>query len=369
MEHLVNPHILELRPYKAGKPTEEIQRLYNLKKVIKLASNENPFPVSQQVSEAIQREIRQIHLYPDTDSYYLCSELGKYNGVTKEYVGVGAGSVELIRMIIRAFLRPGETVLTSEKSFIFYRGATTEFAGQAAYREAPMTDDYKFDLDAMYDMIDENTKIIFITNPNNPTGTILPKKTIMDFIDKVPEDKIVVLDNAYHEYVDNFGDYADGIAEAPERKNLIVLRTFSKIYALAGLRIGYAIANKEIISYLARVKAPFNVTRVAQAAAWASIKDDTFKNESAALNRKNKEKLFNQLNQLDIKVVPSQTNFLMFFPGTDIEETNNRLLQEGVIIRPLQAFGVPDAMRVSVGFEEDNDFFVEKLKKILEEMR
>jgi len=365
MESYVNPNVLDLTPYKPGKPVEEIQREYNLDRVVKLASNENPFEVPGRVSAAISKEIGQINMYPDNVSYYLRKRLAEYNNVSDENLVIGAGSVELIRMIIRCFLRPGETVLTSEKTFIFYKIATLEAAGKAAYVEAPMDDRHTFDLDAVYNKIDDSTRIIFITNPNNPTGTMLPKQQILDFIDKVPQDKIIVLDNAYHEYVAHQENYADGIDLAVNRKNVIVLRTFSKIYALAGLRVGYAFAHKDMIAVLNRVKAPFNVTRLAQVAAMASLENDDFKNESRQLNIKNREKLFAQLTELGLHVVPSETNFLMFLPGQDISQLNQRLMEQGVIIRPLQAFDVHDGMRVTVGFEADNDFFIEKLKQVL----
>lgn len=360
----VNTNVNELTPYKPGRPVEEIQREYNLDRIVKLASNENPFSVSPAVAAAIQEEVANINFYPETNCFYLRRKLAEYNGVEDENVVVGCGSVEIIRMIVKTFLKPGETVLTSEKSFVFYKVATVESFGKAAYVEAPMDENYTFDLDAIYDRIDEKTRIIFITNPNNPTGTMLPKQKILDFIDRVPEDKIIVLDNAYHEYVEDQANYAGGIREAVERKNVIVLRTFSKIYALAGLRVGYAITNKDIIALISRMKAPFNVPRLSQVAALASLQDDEFKNKSAALNAKNKKKLFKQLTDMGFRVIPSETNFLMFLPGQDPMELNKRLLQEGVIIRPLAGFGVPEAIRVTVGFEEDNDFFIEKLKKI-----
>jgi len=368
VKYLVNSNVLDLQPYKPGKPVEELQREYEPEHIVKLASNENPFPVPANVAAAVNREIANFNYYPENDSYYLKHRLAEYNGIDAENVIVGAGSVELIRMIARVFLKPGETVLTSQKTFLLYRIAAFEIGGKAALIETPMGEDYSIDLDALYGLVDHKTKIIFIANPNNPTGSMIPRQKMMDFIAAVPGDKIIVLDNAYHEYVRSPADYPDAKEEALNRRNLIVLRTFSKIYALAGLRIGYAIANKEIISYLNRVKAPFNVTRAAQAAASASLESDDFKKRSAHLNLKNKEKLFLQLKEMGMKVLPSEANFLCFFPGVDTEDLNQRLLKEGVIIRPLHAFGVPDGMRVTVGFEEDNDFFVEKLKKVLSEM-
>lgn len=369
MKDLVNPNVLNLVPYKAGKPVEELEREYKLERVVKLASNENPFHVPQNVAAAITREINNIHTYPESDCYYLRQRVAEYNGVKPDQVIIGAGSVELIRLIVNTFLKPGETVLTSQKTFVMYMIAALDKGGKEAFVEVPMGDDYTFDIDALYNRIDEKTKVIFITNPNNPTGTMLPRKKIIDFIDKVPGDKIIVLDNAYHEYVSNMDDYVDGIKESVNRKNLVVLRTFSKIYALSGLRVGYAITNEEITGYLNRVKSPFNVTRFAQVAALASLENDDFKNQSAALNQKNKKILLAQLDNLGLKVVPSETNFLMFFPGVNLMELNTRLLREGVIIRPLGGFGVPDAMRVTIGFQEDNDFFIEKLEKVLREMK
>jgi histidinol-phosphate aminotransferase len=366
MEYSVNPNILELMPYKPGIPVEEIQREYNPDRIVKLGSNENPFPVPAHVAAAISTEINKINTYPDNVSFYLRQRLAEYIGVDKENIVAGAGSVEIIRMIIRSFLNPGETVLTSEKTFLFYGIATIEQAGKSAYIEAPMGDDYTFDLDAIYRLMDDSTKIIFLTNPNNPTGTMLPKQAVLDFVASVPENKLVVLDNAYHEYVMDPDNYADGIHEAINRKNVIVLRTFSKIYALAGLRIGYAVSNRGIIALLNRVKAPFNVTRISQAAALASLESDDFKNKSVALNVKNRGKLTRQLEDLGLRVIPSETNFLLFIPPIDPLELNRKLLEQGVIIRPLNAFGAPEAMRVTVGFEEDNDYFIEKLKKTIE---
>lgn len=370
MKELINPNVLELTPYRPGRPVEEIQRVFNLDRVIKLASNENPFPLPSHVVEAINREISRLNMYPCSDCYYLRNRLAEYNGVSDKNIVVGAGSVELIRMIVKTLLNPGKggKVLTSEKTFVMYKIAAVEEGGKQALVEVPLGDDYRYDLERMYRMVDRETRIIFIANPNNPTGTLLSKKELIDFIDKIPRDIMVVLDNAYQEYVTDAGgeaDYLDAIEMAVSRKNVVVLRTFSKIYALAGLRIGYAVSNEAVISYLARVKAPFNVTRVAQAAALASLQDDEFKINSAALNAKNREELFRRLTQMGLKVVPSKANFLLFFPPVDTAVLNRQLLKEGIIIRPLQAFGIPDGIRVTIGSEEDNEFFVEKLKKVL----
>jgi histidinol-phosphate aminotransferase len=365
MESLVNPNILQISPYIPGKPVEEIQREFNLEKVVKLASNENLLPIPENVKKAISDELSQVHYYPDSDNFYLRQRLAELNSLQPEQVIVGAGSVELIHMLIRTFLKSGEKVLTSEKTFSLYKIATTEFAGQAAFLEIPMDGNLCFDLEAMARRIDGQTKIIFITNPNNPTGTFLPAAAIRRFMQKVPKDKIIVLDNAYQEYFDDPNDYVTGLDEIRAEKNVVVLRTFSKVYGLAGLRVGYAMAKPEIIAILSRVKAPFNVTRIGQRAALASLENDDYKNRSVSLNRANKAKLFGQLQGLGLRVIPSQTNFLLFFPEIAPAELNIRLLQEGVIIRPTAGFGIPEGMRVTVGLEADNDFFIKKLKKVL----
>jgi len=366
---MLNPYIAELLPYTPGGRGDELERKYNIKKIVQLSSNENPFLLPPNVTAAIKDEISRVGFYPDTNSFSLKNRIAEYNQVEFENIVIGAGLVEVIKMIIRAFLKPGEKVLTSEKSFILYRIATIEHGGGKAYVEARMNGDYRLDLDEIYQLIDKQTKIIIITNPNNPTGTMLAKEKILDFINKVPEDKIIVMDNAYHEYVSNPDDYLDGLDLAATRKNVIVLRTFSKIYALAGLRVGYAVSNPEIISHLNLVKSPFSVTNVGQRAALVSLEDDDFKNKSAALNIKNREKLINQLKDLGMRVIPSETNFLFFVPGVDTFKLSEKLIREGVIVRPLHAYGAPEGMRVTVAFEEDNDFFVKKLKKVLQEFK
>ncbi|MCK5221174.1 MAG: histidinol-phosphate transaminase [Candidatus Aminicenantes bacterium] len=365
MKNLVNPNLLELMPYKPGKPVEELQRAYNLDRIVKLASNENPFQIPENVKNKIREEIDNISTYPCSDSYYLRMAIAEKSGLGIDNIMVGAGSVEITKMITRAFLNLGEKVLTSEKTFLMYRIAAIETQGAVSFIEAEMDSEFRFSLRNIMDKIDESVKIIFLTNPNNPTGTIVDGKEIAKFIENVPENILIILDNAYEEYVSKDADYLTGLEYINTKKNVIVLRTFSKVYGLAGLRIGYALGHPETLSMLSRVKAPFNVTRIAQNAALESLKSDDFKNKSYELNKKNKSLLLSQMSALGIKTIPSETNFLMFFPETDVSELNDKLLKEGVIIRPLRAFGVPDAMRVTIGFEEDNNFFLEKLKKVL----
>jgi histidinol-phosphate aminotransferase len=368
MKNLINPNIIGLNPYIPGIPLEEIKEKYNLEKVVKLASNENPFTLPRNVSEIIQKEIISLNRYPDSDSHALLKKIARYHGLDKENVIVGSGSVEIIKMIVRTFLKPGQRILSSRNTFVMFKISTVEQAGNQAYVEAEMDEGYGYDLDNMLKRVDETIKIIFIANPNNPTGTMLPRQKVLDFIEKIPPETFVILDNAYEEYVSDPQDHLSGINLAVNRKNIIVLRTFSKIYALAGLRIGYGISNEKTIYYLNQIRPPFNVTRMAQKAAQASLENDDFKLQSARLNQKNKSRLFNQLTDMGFRVIPSQTNFLLFFPEKNVNELHQRLLKEGVIIRPLQAFGIPDGIRLTIGFEEDNDFFIKKLKKVLAEL-
>jgi histidinol-phosphate aminotransferase len=369
MENLLNPHVRQMDPYVPGRPIEEIQRQFKLTRVVKLASNENPFPLPPAVVEAIRGEIAALNLYPDSDSHQLRRAIAVANGVAADQVIAGAGLVDVIHMILAAFLQPGQRVLTSEKTFSLYRIATTEFAGRDAYVEAPMDADMRFDLLALAGRIDDSTKVIFVTNPNNPTGTLVSGKTVREFVARVPADRIVVLDNAYQEFVDDSSDYVDGIAEIRARRNVIVLRTFSKVYGLAGLRVGYAMAHRDTIAALNRVKPPFNLSRLAQVAAIAALSCIGFRDQVVAHVRSQRAHLQAGIERLGLRVIPSQANFLLFFPPADPLELNRRLMARGVIIRPTGSFGVPEGLRVSVGLEEENRFFLEQLEACLGDMR
>ncbi len=364
-----HPYVQELTPYRAGRPVEEIQRQFGLTRVVKLASNENPRTLPEPVRAAIADEMGNLHLYPDSDNFYLREKIAASLGVAPGNVIAGAGSVELIRMIVATFVCPGQEVLTSEKTFSFYRVATTERLGKKAYVEAPMDQNLRFDLEAIRRAVTDRTKVIFLTNPNNPTGTLLGRKAVYDFIRQIPDDRIVVLDNAYQEYVERADDYPDGIAEALSRPNVIVLRTFSKIYGLAGLRVGYAIAAAETIAQLGRLKAPFNLTRVGQRAAMAALDCAEYCSESARLNRLGRKHLAGRMEALGLRVIPSETNFLLVFPPFSASALCDALLREGVIVRPMDSFGIPEAFRVTVGLPEENEFFLEKLERVLPTLR
>ena len=371
IKSLVNPNILDLRPQQPQKRINPILEQNKPERLVKLAANENPLPPPREVREVLTREIPSLNLYPEPDNYSLIKGIADYNGVSIENVVAGSGSAELIRKIVKVFLKPGEKVLTSRGTFPMYKVAAVEQGGNKAIVETSLDDEYGFDLKKMNQLTlsDDKIKIIFIANPNNPTGTVVSKTELNDFIERTPLDRIIVLDNAYQEYVDGFEGYPDGIDFALNRKNIVVLRTFSKIYALAGLRIGYGIANEELISYLSRAVGPYNLTKVAQQAALFSLESDDFKNRSVEMNSNSRKTMYGKLMSLDIRVIPSFGNFLLFFPEVDVSALNNRLVRKGVIIAALGGSGIPDGMRVTIGLEEDNIYFIEKLKEALTEIR
>jgi len=232
-----------------------------------------------------------------------------------------------------------------------------------------MTPGHRYDMPAILERIDDTTRIVCITNPNNPTGTCLGRRELEEAIARIPERCLIILDNAYEEYVSDPGNYLDGIQLALERGNMLVLRTFSKIHALAGLRVGYGVAEEEVIGWLNRVRPPFHLTRVSQAAALASLENDDFVDRSRKMNLDNRPRLFEQLEELHLNPVPSEANFIMFFPQVPIDALNQRLLRRGLIIRPLKAFGVPEAMRITVGLREENDEAIRILSEELQSLR
>ena len=356
-------YIKNLKPYKPGKPIEEVKRELNLKEVIKLASNENPFGCSLFVKKAIEREAVNINRYPDGGVFYLRQDLSKFLSVNPDEIIFGNGSNEIIDLIARTFLKEGDEVLSFQYSFIVYRLVTQLNGG--IFKEVPVEKDLSRDLNKMLDSITEKTKIIFIDNPCNPTGFANLKEEMDEFIKKVPENVIVVIDEAYFEYAKEHG-VPNGIhyvfpinPEIPENKNVIVLRTFSKAYGLAGLRIGFGISKREIIDILERVRQPFNVNHLAQVGAIEALKDQKFVEFCVSENEKGKEQLYEGLERLDIHFYPTYGNFILF-KVQNAEEVYDRLLKRGIIVRP--AFGMKDHLRVSIGTHEENEKFLENLK-------
>ncbi|GGH24416.1 histidinol-phosphate transaminase [Paenibacillus segetis] len=357
---LAKPQIVNLPVYQPGKPIEEVKRELGLDEVIKLASNENPYGCSPQVRAAIEAEFAQISLYPDGSAAELTEVLAGHLGVNRDQIIFGCGSDEIIALITRAFFVPGDETIMAYQTFSVYK-SNADIEGAISI-EVPLRDG-THDLDAMRSEITDKTKIIWICNPNNPTGTIVSDNALTTFLDSVPEGVLVVLDEAYAEFVTD-DTYTDGISLLSKYPNVIVLRTFSKIYGLASLRIGYGVGQPEIIQLINRVREPFNTTRIAQAAGKAAIADGEFIADCRAKNRNGIEYLYEQFDQLGLSYFPAHGNFILVDVQTSATNLFQELLQLGIIVRA--GFSkYPNYIRVSVGTADQNAKFIAALKQVL----
>lgn len=358
---LVPPYIESLRPYVPGKPIEELQRELGVDRIVKLASNENPLGPSPKAIEEMQKRMQDIHYYPD-ESYDLRVLLAKKFHLKVDNVIVGSGSEGIISNIIRTFLCDDDEVLTTEAAFIGFQ-VVAKSRG-VTYRTVPYKD-WRYDLRGIAEQINEHTKIIYLANPNNPTGTIITKQEFDEFYKHVPERVLIILDEAYYEYAKDNYYYPDSMDYRYD--NVITLRTFSKVYGLAGIRIGYGFAHNELIRNLLKVKLPFEPNVLAQAAGIGALKDEDFLRRSLEMNAKGLKLLMDQLKQLDVQVVPSDANFVMVVRDSedDVNYIFQELLKQGVIVRPLKAFGLPHCIRISVGTEEEIKILLGALKKVL----
>lgn len=361
IEKLIRENILELKPYIPGKPVEEVERELGIKNIIKLASNENSLGPSKLSILAIKKYLPKISLYPDGNCFLLRKKLAKILKFDEDNFVFGCGSDEIIHLICLAFLKEGEEVITCHPSFVIYETNTTLMNGKI--KLVPLRN-FTFDLDGIKNSITEKTKLIFIANPNNPTGTIVKKDEVKKFLDTIPENIIVVFDEAYYEYVED-KNYPDTLSYVRENKNVIVLRTFSKIYGLAGLRIGYGIGKKEIISYLNRVREPFNVTSVAQIAAFAALDDKEHIKKSKKVNLQGKKFLYRELKKLNLFFVETQANFIFVDTGIDSKILFQKMLKKGIIIRTGDIFGLPTFIRVTIGTQKENERFIKTLKEVI----
>lgn len=349
-------YIRAISPYVPGKPITELAREMGLpvERIVKLASNENPLGMSPKARAAVAQAINGIERYPD--QFELIAALAERLGLAQGQVVLGNGSNDVLDLVARAFLAPGRSAVFSRHAFAVYPLAT--LATGAACIEAP-AQDFGHDLDAMAAAIRPDTRVVWIANPNNPTGTFLPQVAIRDFLRRVPADVVVVLDEAYNEYLPP-AQRMDSTAWIQEFPNLVVTRTFSKIYGLAGLRVGFAAASIEVADLLNRVRQPFNVNNLALAAALAALDDHLFLAESFELNRAGMEQIVAGLKRLGLDHIPSHGNFVTFRAG-DAAAINRRLLQQGVIVRPIGGYGMPEHLRVTIGLERENARFLEAL--------
>jgi len=358
---LVPPYIESLQPYVPGKPIEEVEREYGVSNVAKLASNENALGPSPRALAAAREACGKVNLYPDGSAFFLKNALAAKLGVPADEVFVGNGSNELIELMVRTFVLEGEEVLTSANTFVAYR-----LAAQAHGRslvEAPMKD-RRYDLVALRGMLTRKTKLVFLANPDNPTGTYFGLEELEPFLAAVPKNVIVVLDEAYVEFV-TARDFPNGLEIRKRHPNVVALRTYSKIYGLAGLRLGYGVARREWVEYLDRVRAPFNVNLVAQAAGVAALEDEEHVRKSRALVEAERPFLVQGLTALGAKVLPSQANFVFADFGQPGKELFEALLKEGVVVRPMGGYGFPNAQRITVGLRSENEKCLAALKKVL----
>jgi histidinol-phosphate aminotransferase len=353
--------VQRLRPYVPGKAVEEVQRELGLDDVVKLASNENPWGPSPRAVAAIRAAAAGIGHYPDAAGHRLTRALAANWGVAPEQVVLGNGSDEILHYLGVTYLEAGDEVLTGSPSFLRYEAAAT-LAG-AEYVAVPLAD-YRFDLVAMRERLSPRTRLVFIANPNNPTGTVVGRAELERFLDAVPERAVVALDEAYFEYVDD-ATRVDGLEYVRAGRNVIVLRTFSKIYGLAGLRIGYGMARPEIIAALHQVREPFNVNMLAQEAALASLEDADQVPRARAANAAGRRFLAERLAALGLACVPSQANFVLVNLGREARDVCSVLLRRGVIVRSDPLWELPAHVRVTVGTPEQNDRFLRELAAVL----
>lgn len=361
MRQLVRKDILNIAPYIAGKPIEETQRELGLKEVIKLASNENPLGPSPKAVEAIRKNVSGVNRYPDARGFYLKRKIAKYLNVKPANIVLGNGSDELIDIIIKTFVEEDENIITAEATFLEY-----EIISRVNSRKitAVPLRYFKYDLEAIKKKIDKKTKLIFIANPNNPTGTYITKVEAEDFIRDLPPNILLVLDEAYDVFVDA-QDFPNGLNYL-SNKNIIVLKTFSKAYGLAGLRIGYAVADSELVSGMEKVRQPFNVNALAQAAATAALEDKKFLKKTRRIILEGKDYLYDALNKLGIAYVPSVANFILIDTGKDGMALCKDMLKYGVIVRDMQQYGLKNFIRVTIGTKKENERFIKVLKEAME---
>ena len=359
IQDFLPPHVRALHPYIPGKPIEEVERELKIS-AIKLASNENPLGPSPMAVEAVREYLPRIHRYPDGQGFYLRQKIADRFSVAKDQVILGSGTTDIIEMVAKAFLQGESEGITSEGSFVMYY-VLAQMIGCTLNR-VPLKY-HRYDLDAIAAALTPRTRVVFFANPNNPTGTYLGVSEVSRFMDRVPDDVLVVLDEAYAEYVAEPGSL-DSMQYVREGRNVLVLRTFSKVYGLAGLRIGYGIGPEEVVNCLNLVRSPFNTASVAQVAAMAAMDDTAHVSASVENNRREMEWLCAQMDQTGVHYVPSVTNFLLVDVERDANEAFQMMLREGVIVRPMKENGFPTSIRVSIGCREENERFIETLRRV-----
>lgn len=360
LEDLIKPHIRDLSPYVPGKPMEELERELGISQSIKLASNENPLGPSPLAVDAIRGAASEIHRYPDGASFALRARLAESLGVAQNQLVFGSGADEILELIAKTVINPGDEVIFGWPSFAMYPIVVRGMGGVGV--PVSLNGDFVHDLDAMLAAVTPRTRVMMLCNPNNPTGTSVGASDFERFVEALPDDLILAVDEAYFEFVRR-PDFPDALAWLDRRPGTIVLRTFSKIFGLAGIRIGYGIADAELASYLERARHPFNVNRLAEVAALAALDDTEHVRRTFDLNAAGIEYLTSELTKLGIQTWATDTNFLLAKAGADVFDP---LLKKGVIVRPMSGFGLTEHVRVSIGTPEENERFVKALAEVLE---
>lgn len=354
--------VQNIRPYKPGKPIEEVVRELGIKeKILKLASNENPLGPSPKAVQAMQEKINEVNLYPDNSCYYLKKKMSEIYGLATENIIIGSGSVELIELIFKAYVNPGDEIIMGDPSFIMYKIASQIFGGK---RVAIPLKNYDQDVQGITDAISSATKIIIIDNPVNPTGTIVTKGYLDRLVKNVPNHVLLVIDEAYREYIKD-PEYPNALDYLTEYDNVIILHTFSKIYGLAGLRVGYGFSNKEIIEALMKVRLPFNVNQVAQIGAAAALDDTEFVKKSIENNESGKKYLYKEFKRLGIAYTPTYGNFVLTHFERDAKEIFQKAQKQGIIVRTVLEYGFPHSLRITIGTPQQNKRLIEVLQTII----
>lgn len=363
---LAPQYIRGIAPYQPGKPISDLAREMGVPadEIIKLASNENPLGVSPRALAAIENVFLELSRYPDGNGYALKTALAERLGVQQEQIVLGNGSNDILEMAARAFLAPGGSAVYSQYAFAVYPLAVQAVGARGI--EVP-ADDYGHDLTAMLEAIEDDTRIVFIANPNNPTGTLLSTDAVKRFLDEVPREVLVVLDEAYYEYLPA-SVRSDSVSWLARHPNLIVTRTFSKAYGLAGLRVGYGLTSDEVADMLNRVRQPFNVNSLAQAAAMAAMEDEAFLDHCLDINEAGMDQMADGFKRLGVEYIPSHANFICCRVG-NATAMYRSLLKQGVIVRPVANYGMPEHLRISVGLKSENERFLQALEKGLEELK
>jgi len=361
IRELIRENVTRIKPYSPGKVSEEVKRELGLEKVVKLASNENPLPPSPAAVEAMSEILAGVRMYPDPVCYELTQDLAEHLGVPEEQVIVGRGSDEVIHMLGLAFLKPGEQVIMADPPFALYPYTSTVMDCEGI--RVPLKD-FTHDLEAMAAAVTEKTRLVFVANPHNPTGTAVTTEEADAFMAALPEDVIVAWDEAYFEYA-TMPDYPNTLKYIDEGRKVLVMRTFSKIYSLAGLRVGYGIGSPEMIDALKLVREPFNVSSLAQAAARASLKDPSQVERSRQVNEEGKQFLYAQFEEMGLEYVPTHANFILLDTGMNSVGLFDLLMRRGVTVRTGEIWGLDTFIRVTIGTAEENEQFITALRHCL----